>query len=134
MSRLLVEIGVEELPSRDVAPAAAALGREVARVVREGGLGGGEAKTFATPRRLAVLVDAVAAVEGVREREVRGPSRDRAYGPDGAPTAALLGFCRGQKIGPDEVRVVETPAGAYVMATVREGGRRPRCWRRRCRR
>ncbi|MCL6595090.1 MAG: glycine--tRNA ligase subunit beta [Firmicutes bacterium] len=123
MSGLLVEVGVEELPSRDVARASAALAEALAAAVRELGLGGGEARAYGTPRRLAAYVADVAERQAVEEREVRGPSAAHAYDGEGRPTPALLGFCRSQGVEPERVRVVETPGGAYVMARVRQGGR-----------
>lgn len=123
MSGLLVEVGVEELPGRDVARAGEAFGVALSRAVADLDLGGGDARVFATPRRLAVYLSEVAERQSVGEREVRGPSRERAYDADGKPTQALLGFCRGQGIGPGDVHLAETSQGPYVMARVPSGGR-----------
>lgn len=115
---LLVEVGVEELPANDVARSAQALATALATAVAELGLGGGAPRVFATPRRLAALVPDVAPRQAVGEKEVRGPSRDRAYDAEGRPTPALLGFCRGQGIDPSQVET----AGNYVVARVATGG------------
>lgn len=122
MSALVVEVGVEELPSRDVGRASEALARGLEAALAASALGGAGARAFGTPRRLAALVEEISPRQAVTAREVRGPSQERAYDANGAPTPALLGFCRGQGISPADVRVVETAQGPYVMATVQGGG------------
>lgn len=123
MSTLLVEIGVEELPSGDVRRASEAFGTLLSEAIRGGGLGpGGEPEIFATPRRLAVRIGDVRTVRDRTVRRVRGPGRDRAYEADGSPTRALQGFLRGQHVSLDDVRLEETAQGVYVVVDVPEGG------------
>ena len=61
MSRdLLIELGCEDLPARYVLPLAGALRGGVVGGLDKRGVTHGEARLFATPRRIAVLVAAVA--------------------------------------------------------------------------
>jgi glycyl-tRNA synthetase beta chain len=120
---LFLEVGTEELPSGEVAPAAEALGARVAAAVAELSLGGGSPRIYATPRRLAVHLPDVLERQPDRVVEVRGPSRAHAFGPDGSPTPALLGFSRAQGVAVSEL--VERPApggGSYLFALRREAG------------
>jgi len=52
-----------------------------------------------TPRRLAVLVEDVAAHQAELTREVKGPPARAAFDPSGAPTRAALGFAASQGRG-----------------------------------
>ena len=57
---LLLEIGCEDLPARYVMPLADALSAAITHGLGRRGVAIGAARTFATPRRIAVLVDDVA--------------------------------------------------------------------------
>lgn len=52
-------------------------------------------EVLGTPRRLALFVRALQPRQETVTEERRGPPRGRAFGEDGSPTKALLGFCRG---------------------------------------
>lgn len=119
---LLLEIGTEELPAGEIRSAVNALAEAMVRQVAESGLGGGTPILYSTPRRLAVAVPNVLDRQPDRSREVRGPSRARAFGDDGKPTQALAGFCRGQGVSESDLEVRETDAGVYVFAIRREVG------------
>jgi glycyl-tRNA synthetase beta chain len=54
----------------------------------------GEVKTYCTPRRLAVLVEACATAQPDRDVERRGPAIQAAFDEQGEPTKAALGFAR----------------------------------------
>ncbi|HEX4895580.1 MAG TPA: glycine--tRNA ligase subunit beta [Solimonas sp.] len=94
MSRdLLLEIGTEDLPARYVLPLADALVRGVVEGLRQRGVGCGEARRYATPRRIAVRVSAVAAEQPEQTVERSGPALAAAL-KDGQPTPAALGFAK----------------------------------------
>jgi glycyl-tRNA synthetase beta chain len=120
---LLFEIGVEELPGGYVPPAL----EQLERAARDGlaglRLAVGDLCTYGTPRRLALFVKDLAERQADHDEEAMGPAVKVAYGPDGAPTRALLGFCQGKGVDPARVRRVETPKGEYVAVTVHHAGR-----------
>lgn len=91
---LLLEIGCEEIPAFDQQPLAQALGQSLCAALNAAQVATGEYQCFATPRRLAVLLRDVAEEQAERELLKRGPAVDRAFGPDGEPTPAALGFAR----------------------------------------
>ena len=118
MAEFLFEIGLEEVPARMLAGAEADLRRRVvAMFERERLVEGGEAasRSFATPRRLAVLV------EGVRERqedaaeEMMGPSAKIAF-KDGVATPAAVAFAKKAGVAVEALDRVETAKGEYVRA------------------
>jgi glycyl-tRNA synthetase beta subunit len=57
-------------------------------------LGHGGVAVEGTPRRLAVMVHELAARQSNSAENVRGPPAKVAYDGAGAPTPALLGFCK----------------------------------------
>lgn len=121
-SDLLFEIGVEELPASYVPPALEQLERGARAGLAELRLGFAEVRTYGTPRRLALVVTALAARQTDREDEVLGPASRVAWDPQGQPTRALLGFCQGKGVRLEEVRRVQTPKGEYVGVTVHQAG------------
>src|SRR5262249_35398911 len=120
---LLIEIGVEEVPARMLGAAADDLAARVVGVLGGAGLAHGDAKVFATPRRLAVQVAAVETVQVSREEEITGPPAAAAKGPDGKPTKAAIGFA--QKMGVDlaALAVLSTPRGDYLGVRRHVAGR-----------
>jgi len=124
MSRdLLFEIGIEELPASYVMPAVSQLVQSVTAGLAELRLSHGESRTFATPRRLTVLVTGVAARQSDFVEDVMGPAAKAAFDPQGNPTRALIGFCQGKGVDVSAVQRVDTPKGEYVMVRVQHTGR-----------
>ena len=85
MAELLLEILSEEIPARMQARAADDLKRLVTDALKSAGLEFSDARAFATPRRLALVVDSIP--------ESRPDVRDERKGPAvGAPDKAIEGF------------------------------------------
>ena len=120
---LLLEIGTEELPYQFIAPALRSLGDAAERLFKEHRLAHGAIRTFGTPRRLVLAVQSLAGRQTAAVKEAMGPSKAIAYGPDGAPTKALVGFMTGQRVTEADVQVRTTPKGEYVFAVKRDEGR-----------
>ena len=119
---LLVEIGTEELPPK----ALRGLSEEFARALCAGleaeRLSFGEATPYATPRRLAVLVDEVACVQPGRQIERRGPRLDIAFDAEGNPTPAALGFARSCGVDVAELEPLETEKGTWLVRRNTQAG------------
>jgi len=114
----LFEIGLEEVPARMIASAQAELQRRVVGMLERERLvaAGVEVNSFATPRRLAVLVHGVAERQEDLSEEVLGPAVKIAY-KDGAPGPAAVAFAKKSGVEVSALRIVETPKGEYVAAT-----------------
>jgi glycyl-tRNA synthetase beta chain len=110
----LLEIGTEEIPARMVQGALDALGRALVEAVAKADLGAASARLYGTPRRLAALVDGVAARQPDQEAEISGPPVGAAYDAKGAPTRAAEGFARAQGVAVADLRRVRTPKGECV--------------------
>ena len=124
MSDFLFEIGLEEVPARMIAGAQAELERRVvAMLVRERLVGADAvAKSYSTPRRLAVLVPGVADRQEDVSEEMNGPSVKVAF-KDGVPTGAAVAFAKKAGVEVEALRTVTTAKGEYLAATVVKEGR-----------
>ena len=69
-------------------------------------------RVYGTPRRMAFIADDVAKAQADSTVESKGPSVKIAFGPDGTPSKAAIGFARGQGI---DVKDLDT-RGEYVYA------------------
>lgn len=123
VGELLFEIGTEELPYQFVPLALASLRESADRLLKEHRLTHGQIRVLGTPRRVTLLVEALAGQQAPVVKEVMGPSKAVAYDASGNPTRALLGFMAGQQIEPKDLEVRQTPKGEYVCAVKRDAGR-----------
>lgn len=115
MRDLLFEIGTEELPAGFQAPALKQLQEKFAAKITELKLTYGNVQCYATPRRLAILVeDLVVRQEDSRE-ELLGPSKKAGVDADGNFTKAAQGFARSKGACADDLKIVDTPKGEYLM-------------------
>lgn len=119
---LTFEIGTEELPPGEIAPALDALRRHIEAGTQAARLSTGDVRTYASPRRLAVQVSEVASQAETVEETLTGPAAKIAFDADGNPTRAAIGFAKGKGLDPSELIRVETERGAYVAAVVRREG------------
>jgi glycyl-tRNA synthetase beta chain len=120
---LFLEIGTEEIPAGFIPRAMAEMEAIITRELSNARLSFGEVKTLATPRRLALLVSAIPAVQPDAEITTTGPSIKAAYDADGKPTKAAEGFARGQGVDVSAIKIVTTDKGEYISITRTETGR-----------
>ena len=123
VGELLFEIGTEELPYQFVPLALTSLRESAERLLKQHRLTHGQIRVLGTPRRVTLLVEALAAQQAPVVKEVMGPSKAVAYDASGNPTRALLGFMAGQQIEQKDLEVRQTPKGEYVCAVKRDAGR-----------
>lgn len=118
MKPLLIELGCEELPAGTALPAAEALREKLLALLRDSRLEYGKVHVYHAPRRLALLLDGVAACGTAVTVEKTGPAVKAAYGADGKPTKAAEGFARGAGVAVDKLFTVKTEKGEYIAAKV----------------
>ncbi len=90
----LVELGTEELPPKALLKLSNAFRAGVVEGLKQESLDHGAVQSFATPRRLAVLVTALDAKQADRLNEKIGPATKAAFGADGKATPAATGFAK----------------------------------------
>lgn len=121
---LLIEIGCEEIPASWLPALTQQFGERVAARLAEHRLvAGGSVNAFSTPRRLTVWISAVAERQTDHEEAMTGPPVSVAFGPDGLPTPAAVGFARKHGVDVSALTRVETPKGTYLAYSKRERGK-----------
>ncbi|OIP37417.1 MAG: glycine--tRNA ligase subunit beta [Deltaproteobacteria bacterium CG2_30_63_29] len=125
---LLFELGCEDLPPLQIQGALDELVGVFTKQAEGLRLKHGPIQSFATPRRLAFRVSAVAEAQEDLEETKVGPPVAAAYDKDGNPTNAALGFLRGLNLGAQDLFEVtqEKKKGKpaqYIAAKVLETGR-----------
>jgi glycyl-tRNA synthetase beta chain len=118
----LVEIGTEEMPPKALAGLAEAFEQGIKAGLDKAELAYGECKRFATPRRLALLVQALPVRQPDRRKERRGPALSAAYDGNGQPTQAALGFARSCGVAIGDLGRLETDKGAWLVHVGTEPG------------
>ena len=119
----LIEIGTEELPPKALATLAAAFATHILDGIKESGLSHTDSKTYATPRRLAVLVSDLQKTQPDHDVERRGPPVKIAFADDGTPTKAADAFAKTCGVPVDELTRIETPKGKWLFHKGRERGK-----------
>lgn len=121
---LLVEVGTEELPPTalrrlmDAFHDGIVSGLETAEVAYR------NSHRYASPRRLAVLVEGVPEQQPAQDIERRGPALSAAYNDQGQPTRAAQGFARSCGVALDELDILRTGKGEWLVYRDRRPGAR----------
>jgi glycyl-tRNA synthetase beta chain len=118
----LVEIGTEELPPKALPRLEAAFADAAIEGIRAAGLAHGETQSFATPRRLALLVRDLQLEQPTREIEKRGPPVKVAFADDGTPTRAAEAFAQGCGVSVADLERQSTPKGEWLYYRGTEAG------------
>jgi glycyl-tRNA synthetase beta chain len=122
----LLEVRSEEIPARMLEPGVKELSTRVFEELMARGIAPSEVETGFTPRRLVLILAGLPEREADREEQVMGPPVRAAFGADGAPTQALLGFAKRTGLEPDQLARVTTDKGEYLAATKKIAGRATR--------
>ncbi len=120
MTTYLLELGVEEFPSRYMASTKQQLKQNVLEGLSSAGLSFSDARVEATPRRFALWLEEVKAKESEGEEVVRGPSKQAAFDAEGQPTKALLGFLRAKGLQLEDTFVEDNGKNEYVFARLKK--------------
>lgn len=120
MTTYLLELGVEEFPSRYMASTKQQLKQNVLDGLASAGLSFADARVEATPRRFALWLEEVKAKESEGEEVVRGPSKQSAFDAEGQPTKSLLGFLRAKGLQLEDTFVEDNGKNEYVFARLKK--------------
>ena len=116
MPDLLLEVLSEEIPARMQAGGTQELEKQVCSRLEKARLTFKKPETFATPRRLALIVPGLPPVQPDITVERKGPRVD-------APEKAIQGFLKSTGLTLEECEQRETPKGPVWFAVKREKGR-----------
>ena len=113
---LLIEIGTEELPPTSLTTLERAFGQLIGEALLIEGFEHDGLQTFATPRRLAIVINSIATTQPDQAIERRGPAVTAAYDQAGQATKALAGFARSCGVPTDTpFETITSDKGAWVV-------------------
>ena len=119
---LLFELATEELPPNTLLSLSTALTEGVLSGLEKAGIPHGKTQSFATPRRLAVLIRKLAEHQPDRQVERRGPPLANSFDAQGAPTQAALAFAKNCGVPITQLTRIKTDKGAWLMFRGTERG------------
>ena len=105
----LVELGTEELPPLALPDLERAFAAGIRTGLAEAGIPHAELRSFATPRRLAVLIRDLATLQPAQTIRLKGPPVSAAFDKDGKPTAAATRFA--EKCGAEVAALTRVTEG-----------------------
>src|SRR5215207_8796339 len=123
---LLIELLTEELPPKSLQALSEAFAERVFTSLKEDGLvvEGSRYEVFATPRRLAMLLEKVASEAQDKPITLSGPPVSAALDKQGNPTPALIGFAKKCGVAPEQLRRAQGEKGeVFVCDKVAPGAK-----------
>ncbi|MBD3612009.1 MAG: glycine--tRNA ligase subunit beta [Hydrogenovibrio crunogenus] len=121
-AEFLVEIGTEELPPKALKKLSNAFMDGIKAGLDDAELNYGETAVYASPRRLAVRIDALQTKQADKTVERKGPAKKAAFDAEGQPTKALQGFARGCGADVADLSEIETEKGIWMVYYLEQKG------------
>ncbi len=119
---LLIEIGTEELPPKALQALSNAFEEWLRYGLQESHLGNPGIKQYASPRRLALLIEGLPESTPDRTIEQLGPAVSAAFDEDGCPTKAAQGFARKWGVKVENLQTEETGKGSRLVYRDKQPG------------
>lgn len=120
MSRYLLEIGVEEIPSSYVYKTKVQLKEKFEKLLNDNKLTYDSVNVESTPRRFAIFIENINSSTNDEIISVKGPSKAIAFDENGNPSRALQGFLKGQNKTVDDVIIKDFNGSDYVFVESKE--------------
>lgn len=105
-ANFLFELGTQELPPKSLLTLSVALEDGITSQLKDLGLGHGKVTSYATPRRLTVIIENLDVQQADRHETRRGPSLK-------APEKAAQGFARSCGVSLEDLAILDTDKGQY---------------------
>ncbi|TMM49859.1 glycine--tRNA ligase subunit beta [Qipengyuania marisflavi] len=115
MSDFLLELRSEEIPARMQAGARAELEKLFRREMTSAGVDVAGVTVWSTPRRLALIARGLPDATQAVSEEAKGP-------PQGAPDAAIDGFCRKNGVTKDQLELRDVKGRQIYFAVIEKPG------------
>ncbi|HEX6638594.1 MAG TPA: glycine--tRNA ligase subunit beta, partial [Steroidobacteraceae bacterium] len=110
----LVELGTEELPPLALPELEKSFAEGIRAGLADAGIPHGELRSFATPRRLAVLVSGLGAMQPAQSLKLKGPPVNAAFDKAGKPTAAATKFAEKCGTAVDALKRITEGKGEFL--------------------
>ncbi|MFQ5597341.1 MAG: glycine--tRNA ligase subunit beta [Nitrospiria bacterium] len=128
---LLLEIGIEEIPSDVLPKALKQLGEISRRCFEDAALPFGTLEVYGTPRRIVLYLPHLASRQASKTEVTIGPPKQAAFDAAGKPTSAAAGFAKSQGVQLSEIQIQDTGTlgsaakakkGEYLVIKKERGG------------
>ncbi|MEO8409108.1 MAG: glycine--tRNA ligase subunit beta [Propionivibrio sp.] len=123
---LLIELCTEELPPKSLKALSESFAANIFAALEEQAFASATSvcETYATPRRLAVLITDIAEQQPDRVIEKKGPAVASGIDAEGQPTRALEGFMRAAGVGFEQLQKASDGKAEYFVARIEKPGER----------
>lgn len=115
MSKYLLEVGTEELPYKFIPSAIEQLNKGFTTFLNDNKVKFSDVKVYATPRRLAVIVDGLENKTEDEEKIVKGPIAKVAFDEAGNLTKAGEGFARKNNLSKEDLYIEDNYVHAKIV-------------------
>ena len=115
MSIYLLEVGTEELPYKFIPQAIEQLKTNFTNFLNDNKVKFSDIKVYATPRRLAVIVDGLESKTEDEEKIIKGPIKNVAFDENGNLTKAGEGFARKNNLTKDDLYIENNYVHAKIV-------------------
>lgn len=115
MSKYLLEVGTEELPYKFIPSAIEQLNKGFTTFLNDNKVKFSDVKVYATPRRLAVIVDGLENKTEDEEKIVKGPIEKVAFDEAGNLTKAGEGFARKNNLSKEDLYIEDNYVHARIV-------------------
>lgn len=115
-SELVVELGVEEIPSSMLEHATLQFAAGLQELLKERRLADGASAHWYTPRRMIVALEGIPVRQDDLIETIIGPPKSVAYDKEGNPTKAAAAFAQKNGLPLSKLKTIQTPKGEYLSA------------------
>lgn len=119
---LLIEIGMEELPPKALVSLRDAFKYSIIKQLEHHAIQHHSVKSYATPRRLALLISEISKSQADQVSHRRGPSVESAFDAEGNFTNAAIGFARSCGVSVESLERVKNEKGEWLYFTSKNKG------------
>ena len=121
---MLLEVGTEDLPPRDIIPALEQLRDAFRARLGELRIDFGDTRVFGTPRRLVIYCTGMSTRQKPALLSIKGPPHGVAFDEQGNPTQAAIGFAKSVGVSVSQLVSMEEASRRYIYAFVKKRGRK----------
>lgn len=115
MSIYLLEVGTEELPYKFIPQAIEQLKTGFTNFLKDNKVTYSDVKVYATPRRLAVIIEGLESKTADEEKIIKGPIKTVAFDENGNLTKAGEGFARKNNLTKEDLYVEDNYVHAKIV-------------------
>ena len=120
---LLIEIGTEEMPPKALKGLSEVFAAELIKSLNDMSLSTSGQTVYASPRRLAVMINGLPLKQADQFVERKGPALSVAFDAQGKPTRAAQGFARSCEVEVETLEKLETSSGSWLVHRVTNPGK-----------